>query len=255
MQLQIDETIRRSFTYKFWRAGIHTLTAVQLPLLERVMDIDPVDLKQRVPYLLNAEPMQNHIIQLWTKTGGTFAAQTERKIRGLKSNIPDMELKDEYNEAWDYYFTVYSNQRSKKVIGSLMNTQAESINKIIDGVIDRARTEGLSIYNTQRAIRAELESQGAIINHYQAERIARTEVIGASNKGSFDAALSTDLVRSKAWRTSGLPGIRDSHLYYESLGDVSMNYEYSPGLQYPGDPAGSPDEIINCRCTHILNVD
>jgi len=199
--------------------------------------------------------MQNHIIQLWTKTGGLFAAQTERKIRTMKSGKPEMELKDEYDEIWLEYFRIYSNERSRQVLGVLMDTQTMIINNLIDGVIDEATRQGLSIYNTQKLLRAELEKSLAGINKYQAERIARTEVIGASNKGSFDAALSTDLVRSKAWRTSGLPGIRDSHLYYESLGDVSMNYEYSPGLQYPGDPAGSPDEIINCRCTHILNVD
>jgi hypothetical protein len=59
----------------------------------------------------------------------------------------------------------------------------------------------------------------------------------------------------KAWLTSGLPGIRQSHLDYEALGDVEMEYDFAPGLQYPGDPEGEPEEIINCRCTVIYNVD
>jgi hypothetical protein len=94
-----------------------------------------------------------------------------------------------------------------------------------------------------------------LINRYQAERIARTEVIGASNKGSFDAAERTGLVKTKEWATSGLPGIRQSHLDYEALGEMEMDYEYNTGLMYPGDPNGDPEEIINCRCTHIFNVD
>jgi len=255
MQLQIDETIRRSFIYKFWRAGIHTLTTVQLPVIERVMDIEPESLRQRVPYLLNSTPMSDYIGDLWTNTGGLFAAQTERKIRTMKSGKPEMELKDEYDEIWNEYFRIYSNERSRKILGGLMNTQTTAINDCIEEVIAKANEEGLSIYNTQKLIRSELEKKMTIINHYHAEQIARTEVIGASNKGSFDAAYKTELVRSKAWRTSGLPGVRDSHLFYESLGDVSMDYEYAPGLKHPGDPNGSADEIINCRCTHILSVD
>ena len=59
----------------------------------------------------------------------------------------------------------------------------------------------------------------------------------------------------KGWLTSGLKGVRDSHLLYESQGFVSMDYEYAPGLKHPGDPNGAANEIINCRCTIIYNVD
>jgi hypothetical protein len=93
------------------------------------------------------------------------------------------------------------------------------------------------------------------INSFQAERIARTEVIGASNTGSFEGAMETGVALGKEWMTSGLPNIRQSHLDYEAMGTVDMDYEYNTGLQYPGDPNGDPEEIINCRCVPTYSID
>ena len=114
--------------------------------------------------------------------------------------------------------------------------------------------EGAGIPEIEKMLRGEMEKQMTIINRYQAERIARTEVIGASNKGAFDSASSMGYEMTKEWLTSGLKGIRPSHLFYESLGAVKMDYEYAPGLKHPGDPNGSPDEIINCRCDFAYNI-
>ena len=94
------------------------------------------------------------------------------------------------------------------------------------------------------------------IQAYHAERIARTEVIGASNRGSFEAAFRSGLSMQKGWLTSGLKGIRGSHLLYGGMDFQNMDYEYNAGLKYPGDPeAEDPGEVINCRCTIVYNVD
>jgi len=122
-------------------------------------------------------------------------------------------------------------------------------------VVGQGDTEGWSIDRISEEITRQLERDMTKIQGYHAERIARTEVIGASNKGSFDSALRSGLGIRKQWLTSGLKGIRDSHLIYESLGLKSIDYSYAAGLKHPGDPAGAPSEIINCRCTIIYDVD
>jgi hypothetical protein len=104
-------------------------------------------------------------------------------------------------------------------------------------------------------MRRELVNGLTEINKYQAERIARTEVMSSSNKGSYDAAVAEDYEIKKLWFTSHLPGIRPTHLAYEALGEVDMKYKYAPGLLFPCDPNGSAEEIVNCRCTIIYNVD
>jgi hypothetical protein len=257
MRLVVDEAARKRFITRYWRQGMRALTASQQPVMAMILDYDTGDLKRRIPNLLSKEPMLQYVAAIWEKTGSTFALDTNKKLLAAKSVASDLSTKKGQVEDlfWIDRFTRYGRQRSQKIIGSLMDTQTQAMNDVIDRVVIEAGAQGLSIPNTRKLIQEGLTKEMGVINRYQAERIARTEVIGASNKGSFDAAKETGLVTSKFWSTSGLPNTRQSHLDYEAMGDVEMDYEYAPGLQYPGDPEGDPDEIINCRCTHILNVD
>ena len=77
-----------------------------------------------------------------------------------------------------------------------------------------------------------------------------------NNTSSFKAALENSEGVKKKWMTSRLPGGRETHKYYESLGMVEMNYEYAPGLKYPGDPhCKDPKELDGCRCTFVCDTD
>jgi len=222
------------------------------------MDVDPRDLKQRIRGLLLNDPIDEYVHEMWIKTSGYFAANTMKRIRSkcdeMALSYKDKEL-DEMIDYWEDYFRRYTNERSLFITASIMDTQAKIVNGLIDKVVAEAMDEGLSIYQMQKRLRDELTEGMTDINKYQAERIARTEVNSASNKGSFDSADQSGLVTSKEWSTSGLQGVRDSHILYESMGAVPMTYMYAPGLQFPLDPRGSAEEIINCRCTHLLNVD
>lgn len=76
------------------------------------------------------------------------------------------------------------------------------------------------------------------------------------NTESFEAAMEDAEGVKKEWMTSGLPDVRDTHKYYESLGPVEMDFEYAPGLKYPGDPhCKDPKELEGCKCTIIYDVD
>ncbi len=256
MQVRIDERLRRSLISRYWKEGIKTLTVCQAQVIQWAGMIDPNELKSRVNSLLQREPMNKYLEGLWQKTGATFALQTDRKIRAKgKAFTPDMEIKADEIDFWEDYFRHYYNERSQSKLRMIMDTQTEIVNRIIDKVLDEGMTTGQGIPALQRQMVNELSDGLTLINKYQAERIARTEVIGSSNKGSFEAADRTGLVKAKAWRTSGLPGVRPSHQTNEGLGEVSMDYVYTGNCKYPGDPNGEAGEIINCRCTHIFEVD
>lgn len=82
---------------------------------------------------------------------------------------------------------------------------------------------------------------------YRTERIARTEIISAYNNGAMEAYKQSQVVEEKEWISSRDADVRPSHQIDGEK--VGLDETFSNGLQYPGDPAGPPEEVCNCRCT------
>lgn len=81
--------------------------------------------------------------------------------------------------------------------------------------------------------------------------IARTETVSAFNFASTEAYAQSGEVEGMEWLSARDTAVRTSHA--EADGQVAMlGAEFRVGdslLQFPGDPAGAPEETINCRCT------
>ena len=94
----------------------------------------------------------------------------------------------------------------------------------------------------------------------RANLVAVTEVNGAHNAGWFASALRVqqDLGRplSKRWVATHDTHTRATHKAAD--GQVRPLLElFTVGtwpMQYPGDKAGPPEEVINCRCTAVLEA-
>ncbi len=85
---------------------------------------------------------------------------------------------------------------------------------------------------------------------YRSLRIARTEVVSASNVGSLLSYRAAG-IKTKRWLTANDERVRQTHADAEGQ-EVGINESFQVGgewLDHPGDPSGSPEEIINCRCT------
>jgi len=89
---------------------------------------------------------------------------------------------------------------------------------------------------------------------YQTERIARTTVTGASNDGNIEAWRQSQVVKGKTWISALQPErSREEHMAAHGQ-TVALDEMFTVGgeqLAYPGDPFGSPGNIINCLCTLI----
>jgi hypothetical protein len=93
---------------------------------------------------------------------------------------------------------------------------------------------------------------------YRAENIARTETMTSLHEAqqqSIEQAVADGVVDQTAvtfvWRTAEDDRVRDSHVFMDGQ-EVQMGQMFVTGdgnlLEYPGDPSGPPEEIINCRC-------
>ena len=91
---------------------------------------------------------------------------------------------------------------------------------------------------------------------YEAERILRTETNRAFNLAAFgqQQALAQSIPDlQKMWLATGDNRTRDSHLLAHGT-IVFVNEPFQVGfseLMFPHDPAGPPQEVINCRCRSI----
>lgn len=92
----------------------------------------------------------------------------------------------------------------------------------------------------------------------RATTIARTEVISTSNAGSIYAMRETSgLVTRKTWLATLDDRTREDHLLADgqTVGlDERFVMDDGSTLDFPGDPTGPPEQIINCRCSMTYEV-
>lgn len=130
----------------------------------------------------------------------------------------------------------------------------KSVNHITQNMVANQLKEGLE---TGEGIN-ELESRVRQVlgsNRARALRIARTETGSAVNSGRH-AGLEASGVKLKSWLSARDKAVRDSHRQAEIdyADGIPLEQPFKVGLatlMYPTDPAGPPEEIINCRCVEL----
>jgi uncharacterized protein with gpF-like domain len=129
----------------------------------------------------------------------------------------------------------------------------------INTIIHRGIDEGLSIPDIADDVATVLDANRSEQWRNRAMVVARTETIGATNAGAFYGA--ADLARErqdpnpeKVWiATIGDDRTRATHI----IADKQRVPLFSPfivggfPLMFPGDPAGPPQEVIQCRCSML----
>jgi hypothetical protein len=90
----------------------------------------------------------------------------------------------------------------------------------------------------------------------RAATVARTEIISASNAGALAEVRTLNPEASKEWMATKDSRTREWHR--EADGEtVLLNGTFTVGgeeLDFPGDPTGSPENVINCRCSLSFHV-
>ena len=89
-------------------------------------------------------------------------------------------------------------------------------------------------------------------------RNARTMMTCAENKArqdAYDDLKERGVVLREKWISTLDSRTRHSHQLLHGTYKDPETGEYDNGLQYPGDPDGDPEEVYNCRCCEIAEVD
>lgn len=136
-------------------------------------------------------------------------------------------------------------------VTGITRTRREEIRRIVQQGIE----EGLSIPNIAKLLDG-LYLETIIPN--RSEAIARTEVISASNAGSFIAAKSTGLPLRKIWLSTADRRTRDAHSSADGQ-TVDINEPFVVGgekLMFPGDSSlgASGANLVMCRCAIAYEV-
>lgn len=134
---------------------------------------------------------------------------------------------------------------ARKVTGISDVSQAK-----IKTIIDKGETDDLSSSEIADLIQ---EGIGEDIGDRRAMTIARTEVHGASQDSQFEIAQDTGLNLVKRWVAVEDSRTREDHVDADGQ-VVNMEDTFTVGddeLMYAGDPDGSPEQVINCRCITV----
>lgn len=159
----------------------------------------------------------------------SFDLVDEATVRNLvMSNASLLPIKD-INRAKDIAW-------NKKAINS----------QVMQGIL---QGESISRIASRLSNVTDMDSKAAIRN-------ARTMCTAAENNGRMSGMKEAEekgIVYEKQWMATHDDRTRESHAELDGV-SVPLDDDFSNGLQYPGDPAGDPEEVYNCRCSMVRKL-
>jgi len=164
-----------------------------------------------------------------------------RILSGLKAHKPTAhkDVNDAFMTRVNDFIRVYALDRATSISGTTIDQ--------LRSIISAGTLEGLA----NREIARNITERIPTIANYRSNTIARTETHSASGYASEMAATETGLSLKKEW-VAFIDG-REREAHAEANGQVvARDEDFTVGgeqLSYAGDPSGSAENIINCRCT------
>lgn len=189
-------------------------------------------------------------LKLYRATYFSVAEEFGRRVmNSLKSDGYEHEVKFEQDLFSRTVTEWLATEGAKRVVGVLDTTKEKIRKELIAGQL-----AGESIFQLSKR----LQAMYGEFSNIRAERIARTEVISASNLGSQTAARATNLPLEKEWLATLDSRTRDPHsAAHGQRRSIDQPYEVmGQKLMFPGDSSmgASSDNTIQCRCSEVYKV-
>jgi broad specificity phosphatase PhoE len=146
-----------------------------------------------------------------------------------------------------------------ETVADFLAERENKLTDVADELFDRVKATLQKGYDagesTARLARRITEEFGEI-EEGRAEVIAQTETAAAYGFARQEAMAQAG-IEAKRWLTSGLPNVRQAHAdaqQDERNQAVPVGEPFHVGgelLLFPGDPKGSPENVINCHCVAL----
>jgi uncharacterized protein with gpF-like domain len=192
------------------------------------------------------EAMEREFQRMAAQAALTFGG---RILEQGKSAGLILERKEDFAQRMTRLALQYVGQEAvrRKITSITETTRARIVS-----LVDQGYREGLGVAEIARGIRDRIPGMSQL----RGALIARTETHGAANFGANVAAKETGLTLRKEWVAAAGERTREAHAAADGQ-IVGMDDAFDVGgesLMYPGDPSGSPENVINCRCgiSHIV---
>ena len=152
-------------------------------------------------------------------------------------------------------FDDFSQDISDRLREQTFVASEQTIDRMTGNVMDNLKDSYEQGFGIDKAA-GNLDSVFENMKGYELERVARTEINGAQNKGAEATMVELGIQYDK-WRTAGDERVRglepgDVADHTKLDGQISkVGGTFSNGLTRPGDRTGDIAEWINCRCVLV----
>lgn len=227
---------------KAFRAYLRKETKAIRSLLER----NPLGYRDELDVVLSRVDMEE-----------VYRSMYFDSVEAFKIVDPERVIKAEpTGDAWDEIVRQHLASYGLTRIEEMRRTTKELTVRNLDPILQQGIEGGLGIGEISRTMQATLAEYAPKAERYRAERIARTEIISSSNWASLKSVeISGASERfKKRWLPAQQSNTREDHLAMMNEPAIALDETFLVGgerLAYPGDPAGSPGNTINCRCTVV----
>ena len=189
---------------------------------------------------ITEEQIKEMFVDIYKTVGYDYNKRIKKEIEKTTKNVlfTDSFLQD--------ILLFLSGEGGAKIV-SVRGTLIEDIVKAIENKIK----DDTSLIALQDAI-LEIVQKSQLFYKWQALRIARTETTFASAFAAMRAASQSNYEMTKEWISVKDDRTRNDHrIENGQIVDFDEPFIMNDGtqMQYPGDPKGTPGQVINCRCT------
>jgi hypothetical protein len=240
---QIDR-LRVSHIRKAQKVFGLVFRGIRLDLSKALQNVDSVTEIETV--VSNFAFDEDIIWKAWYKvyedTGLVFA---EKNYMHLRGGLKKKDINDAIRRSvWQRKLMEYVDNECGELIQATTKAMFMGIRKNAQKAIFMGVDQG---WGAQRITTQIIKFQGEMDN-FRAQRIARTEVMRASNEGAMEGVENLGIALKKVWISTNDGREREDHAQVDP---VDYNAKFKVGgeeLDYPGDPDASPEQTINCRC-------